>query len=1092
MPDSPSRTAAIVLAAVMVLSVVVVPLGASTPAAAAATDVSSTGASNVVVGQTTAQQTVEFDMSVSDNSTGTVTVTPANAATVTGFSSVSATGQSGNFSLVGSSSSGDSLDINVEDTGGNDTGTATLSLTITYDTTGASSGGSAAVELTNGSATTLGNISSPTFVEPVVDSGNAADITAVSGESQTISGITVNTGGNADASVYLNITSLTNAGGSVGSVSASSGAATIDQTGIQTVDGSQVAYVDLTNVGSGGSIGTLLQPTLDVTLSGIDASSVPADTKGVYSVDATTGARNSSFAPSGPPETNFRVTRPTGVTRAGPGGSGEFDTEKGEGVVYEGALVYRGEDDIKFGGALRDSLVPVSGGGPLSPPIRRTVDTGRYSNDGTQSTPAITVASPRISSFEIQNTNGADVKGGTVTQSRANLTLVAEYNYHQAENIEVIVEEESGLTVTNTVVDDPQANGDGTARISMDFRNADPGTYNFTVQGTDSLTFDDARRETTVEISSQEDVGVELANDTVTQGANVNFDIIGGAAGDYHLVQIDASDLRDDVSPATAATVFRPVGDVEEQGVFDGDRYVPESDVNSSDDVDAVYAVVEIDDDGIGVGSIDTAALDDTSVSITISDLLATSGGSFARPLAAAGSGELAADETDFDVEKGEVALGQPSNFYVVGQAVTVNGTAPAAIESVAIYARNNNDFELVELDGDRTLFVDADGTFEVEGVRLTEGEGGGNGILSLEGSYRIGVISAADADLDGDGQVDDQLTTQEFTQGTSEQKSLRVTGRSLSVTFPSVVRGQIAEEDGSVDVNGTAAGAAEVVFIAVGERGNIISQTIRVDDDGTVDEEDVPVAGLSEGDVTLYVYGTGRDGRVGDGDLPGSFEATTDGLQSWLESSLGQQSLTGDQVRSAIRGETTGATASDDLVETEEVRLTDAQTRVTDVYPSDSAATGINPVAAGDTMIVEGETNLQPGDNVITIELGNQETTVELTSTELWGQDGVWVVEIDTDGAAVGTYTLRAEDGSSTDTIDVDIVETLETPTPTPTEETPTPSPTPTATPSPTPTVSPTPTASPTPTSAGGPGFGAVVAIVALLAAALVAVRRA
>ena len=1091
MPDSPSRTAAIVLAAVMVLSVVVVPLGASTPAAAAATDITITKATDVVAEQSAAQQTVEFDTTVANNSTDIFTV-DTNAirdqgATVTG-ASATLSGTGTNITVSSASLNNSNVEFTVEDNGNNNASdTATVVVDITYDTTGASTGTGLSVVV---SADGGQSDSSPAAVAPPVSSaGSAADVTSASGQDQTVSGIPVNTGGNTSTFVYVDVSELVAAGGSVGSVTASATGGSAGATGNQSVNGSTVAYAEITGIKTGL---TATQPTVDVTLQNVDASNISSGTSLSYAVGAAVGSRNTSFVPDGSTTTSFSVTRPTGVTRAGPGGSGEFDTETGEGVVYEDAVVYRGEDDIEFGGALDDSLASVSSGVPLSPPISPTVDTGRYSNDGTQSTPAITVDSPRISSFEIQNTNGADVKGGTVTQSRANLTLVAEYNYHQAENIEVIVEEESGLTVTNTVVDDPQANGDGTARISMDFRNADPGTYNFTVQGTDSLTFDDARRETTVEITSQEDVGVELANDTVTQGANVNFDIIGGAAGDYHLVQIDASDLRDDVSPATAATVFRPVGDVEEQGVFDGDRYVPESDVNSSDDVDAVYAVVEIDDDGIGVGSIDTAALDDTSVSITISDLLATSGGSFARPLAAAGSGELAADETDFDVEKGEVALGQPSNFYVVGQAVTVNGTAPAAIESVAIYARNNNDFELVELDGDRTLFVDADGTFEVEGVRLTEGEGGGNGILSLEGSYRIGVISAADADLDGDGQVDDQLTTQEFTQGTSEQKSLRVTGRSLSVTFPSVVRGQIAEEDGSVDVNGTAAGAAEVVFIAVGERGNIISQTIRVDDDGTVDEEDVPVAGLSEGDVTLYVYGTGRDGRVGDGDLPGSFEATTDGLQSWLESSLGQQSLTGDQVRSAIRGETTGATASDDLVETEEVRLTDAQTRVTDVYPSDSAATGINPVAAGDTMIVEGETNLQPGDNVITIELGNQETTVELTSTELWGQDGVWVVEIDTDGAAVGTYTLRAEDGSSTDTIDVDIVETLETPTPTPTEETPTPSPTPTATPSPTPTVSPTPTASPTPTSAGGPGFGAVVAIVALLAAALVAVRRA
>ncbi len=1090
MLDSPSRTAAIVLAAVMVFSVVVVPFGASTPAAAAATDITNMTTTDIVTEQSAAQQTVEFDTTVANNSTDDFTVNTsairARGATVTG-ASVALSGAGSDITVSSASLNNSNVEFTVEDSGdntGNDT--ATVVVNITYDTTGASTGTGLSVVVSADGGQSASRQTD--LVPPVNSAGSAADVTSSNDQDQTISGIPVNTGGNTSAFVYVDVSELVAAGGSVGNVTASVTGGSVGTTGSQSVNGSTVAYAEITGINTGQTT------NVDVTLQSVDASNISSGTSLSYAVGATVGSRNTSFVPDGSTDTSFSAPRPTGVTRTGPGGSGEFDTETGEGVVYEGAVVFRGEDDIEFGGALDDSLASVSSGVPLQPPIRRTVDTGRYSNDGTQNTPAITIDSPRISSFEIQNTNGADVKGGTVTQSRANLTLVAEYNYHQAENIELIIDEESGLEVTNTVVDDPQANGDGSARISMDFRNADPGTYNFTVQGSDSLTFDDARRETTVEISSQEDVSVELANDTVTQGANVNFDIIGGAAGDYHLVQIDASDLRDDVSPATAATVFRPVGDVEEQGVFDGDRYVPESNVNSSDDVDAAYAVVEIGDDGVSVGSIDTAALDDTSVSITISDLLATSGGSFARPLAAAGSGELAADETDFDVETGEVALSQPSNVYVVGQAVTVNGTAPAAIESVAIYARNNNDYELVELDGDRTLFVDADGTFELEGVRLTEGEGGGNGILSLEGSYRIGVINAADADFDDTDGPDDSLTTQEFTQGTSEQKSLRVTGQSLSVTFPSVVRGQIAEEDGSVDVNGTAAGAVEVVFIAIGERGNIISQTISADDGGTIDEEDVPVAGLSEGDVTLYVYGTGRDGRVGDGDLPGSFEATTDGLQSWLENSLGQQSLTRDQVRSAIRAETTGATASDDLVETKEVRLTDAQTRVTDVYPSDSAATGINPVAAGDTMIVEGETNLQPGDNVITIELGNQETTVALTSTELWGQDGVWVVEIDTDGAAVGTYTLGVEDGSSTDAIDVDIVETLETPTPTPTEETPTPSPTPTptATPSPTPTVSPTPTASPTPTSTGGPGFGAVVAIVALLAAALVAVRRA
>ena len=56
MPDSSSPTTAIVLAAIMALSVVVVPLGASTPPSAAATNLNITKTPDVVVGPSAAQQ----------------------------------------------------------------------------------------------------------------------------------------------------------------------------------------------------------------------------------------------------------------------------------------------------------------------------------------------------------------------------------------------------------------------------------------------------------------------------------------------------------------------------------------------------------------------------------------------------------------------------------------------------------------------------------------------------------------------------------------------------------------------------------------------------------------------------------------------------------------------------------------------------------------------------------------------------------------------------------------------------------------------------------------------------------------------------
>jgi major cell surface glycoprotein (TIGR04216 family) len=159
--------------------------------------------------------------------------------------------------------------------------------------------------------------------------------------------------------------------------------------------------------------------------------------------------------------------------------------------------------------------------------------------------------------------------------------------------------------------------------------------------------------------------------------------------------------------------------------------------------------------------------------------------------------------------------------------------------------------------------------------------------------------------------------------------------------------------------------------------------------------------------------------------------------------------------------------------------------------------ASGINPVGVDDTLIAEGGTNLRPDDNSITLELLTQEgDSVALTTTEEWTFDGTYSVALELQDVQTGTYTLESDDSYNTDTVEVEIVQSVETATPEPTP-TDTPEPTPTDTPEPTPTETPepetetTPTATPTPTEGGGPGFGALVAVIALLAAALLATRR-
>jgi major cell surface glycoprotein (TIGR04216 family) len=814
--------------------------------------------------------------------------------------------------------------------------------------------------------------------------------------------------------------------------------------------------------------------------------------------------------------------------------TGEFNTADGEGVVFPGAVVYQGEDDIEFGGPLSGSLTGVSGnaeGQVLSPPIPQDQTVGVYSNDGTSGTASVTVDQPRITTFDVNNQNGEDISGGSIGKVNANLTVVGEYNFNAAEDLEITVSEEGGLEVTDDVVtSSTTANSAGEVTYDVDLTDESAGTYTIELAGSDSLDFGSAAQSTTVEVTAQDNVGVDLGSDTATQGDNLRYEVTGSVAGNYHLVQISGSDFRPGQSLEDYGSIFRNVGDVSESGLIttdpngdtvlhSGDAEIPTAQAaqNAGYEVQGAYAIVQIDDDtGLGVGSINTQYLDTVSTTVDVSDELvvdangdvqdvdgndyvfdndANTGGAVGEEPFVAINGDESTDDTDFDVEEGTVSLESPGNTYVVGSEVDVNGTAPTGMDNVAIYARDEGGFELVEIDGELDLAVDADGTFEETDVTLSTGNQPGNDILSLPGSYRFGVIDASDADTDNDGSPDAELDTQEFNQGTSSQTSIRTIGTSLDAQFPSLIRGQISDDDGDVTVNGSAPGSSEVLFIAVGPRGNVFTQQISVDSDQTFDEEDIALGGINKGAVSLHVYSVGRDDRPGDGALPNDQNANLDDFEGFVNGLEGQ-SLTGDQVRSSILSETVEDSASDDQLVNQNARLVDTQSNIQNVYQEGNQASGINPVAVGETLIVEGQTNLQPDDNTVTVELGNEDTTVGLAATEEWGEDGQFSVEIDTTDAATGTYTLEVDDGQNTVTEEVELVEEVSTPTPTPTEADDTPtatdSPTPTATASPTPTEMPdTDTATPTPTEGGGPGFGAVVALVALLAAALLATRR-
>ncbi|WP_082256436.1 HVO_2072 family ArtA-dependent S-layer glycoprotein [Haloferax sp. ATB1] len=783
-------------------------------------------------------------------------------------------------------------------------------------------------------------------------------------------------------------------------------------------------------------------------------------------------------------------------------GNLDADNEAFNKTIASGDRVFLGEEiNTDAGlGASNPLLTGTAGNAEgvtldLSSPIPQSSDDqplGTYSADGASSGSAnVTLLAPRITDSEIVTASGGDVTGSSISSGDADeLYVNADYNYESAEKVEVTVEDPSGTDITNEVltssdglVDDGTTGTQNGAQLDMSGQDA--GEYTIIIEGAEDLDFGSASETLTLTISSQDEVGIELDSESVTQGTDVQYTVTNGIDGNEHVVAIDLSDLRNDATTEDAKAVFRNIGDTSEVGIANS------SATNASgsstgptvETADIAYAVVEIDG-ASAVGGVETQYLDDSDVDLEVYD---------------AGVSATAAVDADptnditLTIEEGGASLSSPTGQYVVGSEVDINGTATSS-DSVAIYVRDDGDWQLLEIGGDNEINVDSDDTFEEEDVAISNLPGDGSSILSLTGTYRIGVIDASDADVDGNGDVDGSLSTSEFTSGVSSSNSLRVVDQGLTGQF-STINGQVAPVDsGTVDVNGTASGADTVLVIFVDERGNVNYQEVSVDSDGTFDEDDITV-GLTQGRITAHILSVGRDGNVGDGSLPpagGSGDLSE--LMTYLDD-LDAGSNNGEQVNELIASETVDETASDDLIVTETFRLAESSTSIDSIYPDAAEASGINPVATGETMVIAGSTNLKPDDNTISIEVTSEDgTSVALEDTDEWNNDGQWMVEIDTTDFETGTFTVEADDGDNTDTVNVEIVsEREDTTTSSNATETTTTTDEPTET---TTTSEPTetteePTEETSTTSSNTPGFGIAVALVALVGAALLALRR-
>ena len=839
----------------------------------------------------------------------------------------------------------------------------------------------------------------------------------------------------------------------------------------------------------------------------------------------------------------------------GTGNAAAYDTVTSIGDVGPGEIIFQGEEDIQLKDGSGGNLAAAeferasgdNAGVPLSIPVDTDQTTGTYETGSPGTT--VTVASPSISTFDVQNEPlgtsagvgaGSDVNGGTLVADGSGAHVEVNYNFEEAESVELTVEDENGVDVTNeilagsadAVADGTDASGDDVTPVGIDLdpTGLDEGEYTFSISGTEDLDFGDTTQSTTVQIVTEETANLDLSSDEVVQGENIDFTIDGTSEGNFHGIFIDSQDFNDGITADEADDVFRNVGDTVDTGIVNASG-IPSSGVGGlgstggaevldgtqisnldtaigndnidqvSDVADYAFAIVEIDG-GSGVGSIETQNLDDTSVTVEV----APSDSAYltsATPPSHDPAGQLLTnvntdDDVDLAVNEGEVSLNQPVGSYVTGSEVTINGTANPGVDDVAIYVRDQDDFELARIGdgGSKTITVEGDNTFEEEDVQIgfpsSADDESGNNILSLPGTYRIGVIDVADADIESPSGPDNSLTTSEFNQGISTTESIVVTDTALAGSFVTY-NGQVADDDGLIDFNGTAAGkdGGEIVVAFVGPRGGTVADTVTVESDSTFDRDDFDISGLSQGTVSAHLLSAGRDGEFGEGDSADFSGNPTVEEPGDVASAIEGLSGTGDQVRSSILANTVDSTASDDLIVTETFRLSDGLTTVETVT---------SPVEGNGTIEVTGQTNRRADDNTITAELLDQSgDSITLSSTEQWGTDGTYSVNISLDGVQPGEYTLEVDDGDNTDRAPVEVVEQVDeeetaTATAEPEPDTPTPTPTPTPEPdTPTPTEEPaddTETDTPS-TDAGTPGFGIVVALTALIAAALLAVRR-
>ncbi|WP_318568415.1 surface glycoprotein [Salinigranum marinum] len=696
--------------------------------------------------------------------------------------------------------------------------------------------------------------------------------------------------------------------------------------------------------------------------------------------------------------------------------------------------------------------------------------TGGYSTASGDDTVELSVIEPRVTDATIyrgSDDSGADVTDGSILTSDDTITVEGEFNFEDAEALDITIEDEDGLEVQTQLSASPSqittSGGDVTFTGLTDL---DTGEYTVTVEGEDDL--DSASRSATFSIRD-EDQTINLAESTLTKGDNVVATVTGtpGQIGLVRIAQDDLDDANGTADNTNASNVFANTGDVvgingtQDVAGYSGDEYVG--------------AFVDLDDGGEASVRVDSNYLDTATIDV---EFVETGISNANTPLTIGEVDNAFTNDSDADaeltVEDKEINITSAPSVVRIGEEFTLEGQAPES-DDVKAYARIDNDYVPLEDDnGDAsTDNVDSDGSFSVD---IDSGQ-----YIDLPDSYRIALVAdptddvaTATLGVTGPGNSVDSDDYSEF-ETTTTTTVRTVEGDLTAQLSTSAIAADVGDE---VTLSGTALGQGdEVLVYIVDPRGDFLAlnatdgvATIDVDEEEF--EEDYAIFNR-RGTYTFIIVGQGRDGQFNDGN------------ERLDPTDLSGLSTTPQQAVALINDEYTGAGSDDQLVELT-LQAQNPQLTIDDFTTDGQVAQG--------EVTISGTSNREDETTVFIEVLGQNDNVVASQEAEVNGSNSEWEATLDMSDVETGTYTLRADDDEASAELEFELVSELSTPTETPAPDTETETPAPdteTETPAPdTETETPAPETETT-TSTSTPGFGAIVALVALIAAALLAIRR-